>query len=104
MQLKLHLNKFLKVDNIEGYNMSTLLELQKAYDKFIENSEGYDPDFPMSNLGGGNKKEGMKNIKLNGSNNLYKLFDDEEGGDPRGKARLDTITKAKLAKTKNNNE
>ena len=63
-------------------------------------------DMASKNIEKANKfyEIGMKNIKLNGSNNLYKLFDDEEGGDPRGKARLDTITKAKLAKTKNNNE
>lgn len=47
MDLKLYLNKFLKVDNIEQYSMKSLLALKDSYNKFLEKSEGKDPDFPL---------------------------------------------------------
>ena len=46
MEQKFYLNKFLKVDNIENYTLSSLRELENVYDKFKEKSEGSDPDFP----------------------------------------------------------
>jgi len=63
MGLKLYLNKFLKVDNIEYYTFSELMVLKKEYEKIIENSEGIDPDFPTYVFGGGiGKKVGGTNI------------------------------------------
>lgn len=73
MELKFYLNKFLKVDNIEGYTLATLDELRKAYDKFLDKS-GFDPDFPMLSLGndGGDGKKG-ETIKVGKGNNVYNL-------------------------------
>lgn len=51
MELKLYLNKLLKVDNIEMYTLESLYELRDKYSKFIENFGGKDPDFPMMNFG-----------------------------------------------------
>lgn len=64
MDLKFYLNKFLKVDNIEPYTLSTVLEIKKRYEKFIEKSEGHDPDFPWSNFG----DQKTKGKKVGGSN------------------------------------
>jgi hypothetical protein len=69
MSLKFNLNKFCKVDNIEGYTLACLRELQKEYSKFLENADGVDPDFPMFNFGGGKGK------KVNGQNAAR--FDEE---------------------------
>ena len=72
MELKFYLNKFLKVDNIEGYTLETLEELRKAYDKFLDKS-GFDPDFPMLSLGNdGDGKKG-ETIKVGKGNNVYNL-------------------------------
>lgn len=60
MQLKLFLNKFLKVDNIEYYSFRAVKELKKSYDELLEKSEGMDPDFPMITVGDG---KGEKKIK-----------------------------------------
>ena len=57
MGLKLYLNKFLKVDNIESYTFSELIALKKEYEKVLENSEGVDPDFPTYIFGGANGKK-----------------------------------------------
>jgi len=46
MDLKFYLNKFVKADNIEGYTLSTLNQLKKIHDEFLDSSEGIDPDFP----------------------------------------------------------
>ena len=62
MDLKFYLNKFAKIDNIEGYTMKSILILQKKYEEFLENSDGSDPDFPMMSFGGGKGK------KVKGSN------------------------------------
>lgn len=63
MALKFYLNKFLKVDNIEQYSLSQLLGLKDAYQEFIDESEGHDPDFPMTTFGGSKgKKVGGTNI------------------------------------------
>ena len=51
MDLKLYLNKFLKVDNIELYTLDTLFSLRECYDKFVEKSKGKDPDFPLMDFG-----------------------------------------------------
>lgn len=67
MELKFFLNKFLRVDNIEGYTLSTLEELRKVHDKFLDESEGNDPDFPGINFrGGGNgiQVKGVNKAKL----------------------------------------
>lgn len=70
----------MKVDNIENYTLGTLNQLKDAYDQFLEESEGYDPDFPMSGLGGKKGKDGMKTIKVSGTN-VYSLYD-EDNPDP----------------------
>ena len=62
MGLKLYLNKFLKVDNIESYTFSELMILKKEYEKVLEDSEGIDPDFPNYVFGGGGKKISGTNI------------------------------------------
>ena len=54
MSLKLFLNKYLKVDNIEYYTLPCLQVLQKEYDKLLKKTEGLDPDFPQLNFGDGN--------------------------------------------------
>ena len=51
MDLKLYLNKFLKVDNIEMYTLESLYELKNCYNKFIDKFDGRDPDFPLMNFG-----------------------------------------------------
>lgn len=65
MELKFYLNKFLKVDNIEGYTLKSIKELRKVYDKFLEASDGTDPDFPMVDFGSkGKKVQGINKSKL----------------------------------------
>ena len=58
MHLKLYLNKYLKVDNIELYTLQNLITLKQEYDKYLDLTGGYDPDFPNVNIG--NRKEGQK--------------------------------------------
>ncbi len=53
MSLKLYLNKYLKVDNIEYYTLPCLQILQNEYDKFLKKTEGVDPDFPQFNFADG---------------------------------------------------
>jgi hypothetical protein len=60
MGLKFYLNKYAKVDNIENYNLSTLKILQGEYTRFLEESDGVDPDFPMFNFGGGKGELAVK--------------------------------------------
>ena len=62
MGLKLYLNKFLKIDNIEQYSYPELITIKKEYSKLLEESEGIDPDFPSYVFGGGGKKIGGTNI------------------------------------------
>jgi hypothetical protein len=62
MGLKLYLNKFLKVDNIESYTFSELVTLKKEYERVLEDSEGVDPDFPTYVFGGGGKKIAGTNV------------------------------------------
>ena len=60
MELKLFLNKILKVDNIEDYGLKSLAALRESYDKFLEKTGGADPDFPMIDFGdNGDKVQGM---------------------------------------------
>lgn len=73
MGLKLYLNKFLKVDNIESYTYSELITLKKEYEKVLEDSEGIDPDFPMYTFGGKGKKIAGTNIHT-----LTKNIEEEE--------------------------
>ena len=61
MDLKFYLNKFIKVDNIEGYTLKALKELQTCYENYLEKTEGSDPDFPMVTFGG--KNGGGKKIQ-----------------------------------------
>lgn len=70
MDLKFYLNKFLKVDNIENYTLKTLFKLRECYEKFLENSEGSDPDFPLINFG-------KKGKKIKGKN-LYSFMDEAD--------------------------
>lgn len=60
MDLKFYLNKFIKVDNIEGYTLKALKKLQECYEEYLEKTEGSDPDFPMVTFGG---KNGGKKVK-----------------------------------------
>jgi hypothetical protein len=76
MGLKLYLNKFLKVDNIELYTYPELIALRKEYEKVLENSEGIDPDFPTYVFGGGGKKIGGTNVHT-----LTKQHTEEEEND-----------------------
>jgi hypothetical protein len=66
MHLKLYLNKYLKVDNIENYSLQCLIELRQEYDKFLDLTGGYDPDFPSINIGNreGQKIKGKNKIQL----------------------------------------
>ncbi len=68
MDLKFYLNKFLKVDNIEGYTLKTLFQLRDVYDKFLESSKGVDPDFPTIDFGGkGESIKGVNKTKVLGN-------------------------------------
>lgn len=78
MDLKFYLNKFAKVDNIEGYTMGTILVLQKKYEEFLEGNDGTDPDFPMMTFGGGKGK------KVKGENSARHELGDEPANDPLG--------------------
>lgn len=66
MGLKFYLNKYVKVDNIENYTLGALKILQGEYTKFLEESGGVDPDFPMFNFGG--NTGGNKDLKIKGQN------------------------------------
>ena len=79
MELKFYLNKFVKVDNIEGYTLFALKELKKAYDKFLEDSDGIDPDFPGLNFGGKGKnvvkgKTNVENLEDRSEHDLLTLM------------------------------
>ena len=91
MELKFYLNKFLKVDNIEGYTLKALQELKKVYDKFTDKTEGFDPDFPMMSVGG--KKEKGKTI-ASGKNNIHQVGKDEDNNNNNPEDNGDfTLTK-----------
>ena len=72
MDLKFYFNKFLKVDNIEGYTLHSLMELKKVYENFKEKTEGLDPDFPGITFGD-------KGTKISRGTNITKFLD-EKGG------------------------
>ena len=65
MGIKFYLNKFARLDNLEGYSLGTVLELNKEYNKFLEDSGGLDPDFPGIDFGGqGKKVEGQNKSQI----------------------------------------
>jgi hypothetical protein len=67
MDLKFYLNKFVKIDNIEGYTLSSLKTLEENYSAFMEKTEGLDPDFPNIDFGGkskGHKVKGYNKAKV----------------------------------------
>lgn len=72
MDLKFYLNKVIKVDNIENYTIKSLLMIKDNYDKFLENTEGIDPDYPGLIFGG------KKGINLKNNKNLLALDDDSD--------------------------
>ena len=82
MALKFYLNKFLKVDNIEQYSLTQLVELKNTYQEFIDDSEGYDPDFPMTTFGDGKGK----NVSGTNVHTITKPTDTEEPEDTTPKA------------------
>ena len=61
MDLKFYLNKFVKIDNIEGYTLSSLKTIEENYSTFMEKTDGLDPDFP--NIDFGNKTSKGKRVK-----------------------------------------
>lgn len=73
MDLKFYLNKFVKVDNIEGYTLKALKSLQSCYESYLEKTDGSDPDFPMISFGG---KKG-KGKKIKGRNAAADLEEQE---------------------------
>ena len=62
MDLKFYLNKIIKIDNIEGYTLKSLINIRECYENFLDKTEGLDPDFPTLNFGGKGKK--LKNVKV----------------------------------------
>lgn len=72
MDLKFYLNKFAKVDNIENYTFRNLLVLKDSYERFLEKSEGKDPDFPLMDFGG------KKGKVISKGSNVYSVFGDED--------------------------
>ena len=55
MEIKFFLNKFIKINNIEDYTLASIDEMRDAYDRFLEKTEGIDPDYPYLRLGQGEK-------------------------------------------------
>lgn len=74
MDLKFYLNKFAKIDNIEGYTLKNVMKMKDAYDRFLETAEGKDPDFPMFDIGGKNGK----GKTMSKGTNVYSMFDEGE--------------------------
>ena len=64
MDLKFYLNKFVKIDNIEGYTLGCLKTIEENYSAFMEKTEGLDPDFPTISFG----DKGKKGKKVKGQN------------------------------------
>lgn len=71
MDLKFYLNKFAKLDNIEQYSFKTVLAMRDMYRNYLDESEGYDPDFPLSSFN-------SKGKKLNLGRNVYSQFASED--------------------------
>ena len=84
MALKFYLNKFVKADNIEYYTLSQLNALRDTYQNYIEETGGFDPDFPMSNFGGDKgKKIGGTNIHTVGNETTFsKNVEDTDNNTP----------------------
>lgn len=83
MALKFFLNKFVKADNIEYYTISQLNALRDTYQKYLDETKGFDPDFPMSNFGGDKgEKIGGTNIHTVGNETTFnKKVDDNKEED-----------------------
>ena len=67
MDLKFYLNKFVKIDNIEGYTLGSLRTIEDNYSAFMEKTEGLDPDFPTIDFGGkakGKKIQGVNKARV----------------------------------------
>ncbi len=92
MDLKFYLNKLVKVDGIENYTLKTLQEIIKRYEKFLKDSDGYDPDFPMTTFGG-DKKGGGNKIEVQGRNVYENYNPDNPDPDFRGIKDRSELTK-----------
>lgn len=56
----------IKIDNIENYTLKCLYQIKDSYEKFLEKSDGVDPDFPtigFGNSSGGEKIKGVNKIQ-----------------------------------------
>lgn len=112
MDLKFYLNKFVRAQEIEHYTLKTITDLKKCYDKFIEKTEGYDPDFPETDFSGGKGKKGQKIGGVNktkvdealgeetGDLGRVGGYDDTRGGLEQRKAEMgDRIRNPNLGRT-----
>ena len=70
MDLKFYLNKIVKIDNIEHYSLSSLKQIKKLYDQFLETTGGFDPDYPMIDFSGG---KGKSTQTMRAGNNKYQI-------------------------------
>lgn len=57
------------------------MTIREKYSEFLDSSEGYDPDFPMSNFG-----DGKKGKKVAGTN-IHQLEGDTENVEPASKQK-----------------
>jgi hypothetical protein len=46
LQIKLSLNKLGGFDNIEHYTLKSIYEMQKVYEKYVDDNDGLDISFP----------------------------------------------------------
>ncbi len=101
MALKFYLNKFLKVDNVEQYTLTQILELKNVYSKFIEDSEGFDPDFPMSTFGEKGKKVAGTNVHTLERNRLQDEVEEENDIPKAPEKKSEDVNERALAFLKN---
>lgn len=97
MGLKFYLNKFLKVTSIEYYSLPVLWNLRKVYSDFLEKTEGYDPDFPMSNFGNPGQKIGGTNIHTIERNPEFLNSQDQTEEDNPFKPHNDLVDKRNMS-------
>ena len=99
MDLKFYLNKFLKADNIEHYTFKTLLELKTCYENMLETTEGYDPDFPMSNFGDkkGDKIKGQNIHTIDMDNDSDEVFNKPVAAETEDKRKNSSAKERALA-------
>lgn len=83
MDLKFFLNKFAKVDNIEGYTLKSLNALKDRYQDYMDSTEGMDPDFPMITFGGDRGKK-IKGRKADSGEEEKRIEIGEKPQDPLG--------------------